>query len=298
MVFFHRSPSRSADTTEGVRLVRGSHIVTKKLFDNDKSYFFQSEDGRVIFAIPCETDFTLVGTTDADHDDPSEKPESTPKEAAYLCRFASNYFMRPIMQDDIVWTYSGFRPLYNGGAKSATAATRDYVLKVVQTGGAPLLNVFGGMITTYRKLAEDALAKIAPFFPGTSGDRTAGVALPGGDFPVSGVQRLIEKLKTDFSFLGDFRARRLIRAYGTDAWTLFGGAKAVEDLGQDFGATLTAREVDWPMDREFARTEEDAIWHRSTLGLRLTGAQIEALDAYMASRQALKGKSKPKRARA
>ena len=286
------------NASEGVRLVRGSHIVTKKLYDHDKCYFFQGEDGRIIFAIPYESDFTLIGTTDADHPDPSVKPKCTPEEAAYLCRFASNYFEKPITQDDIVWTYSGVRPLYNDGAKSATAATRDYVLKVDQTGGAPLLNVFGGKITTYRKLAEHALAKIAPFFPGTSGDWTAGVALPGGDFPVSGVLQLIEKLKAEFPFLDDFWARRLIKAYGTDAWNMIGGAGSADDLGQDFGATLTAKEVDWLMDKEFARAAEDVVWRRSKLGLRLSGAQIEALAAYMASRQISGDKSRPDRVRA
>jgi glycerol-3-phosphate dehydrogenase len=286
------------NTTEGVRLVRGSHIVTKRLYDHDKCYFFQGEDGRIIFAIPYETDFTLIGTTDADHPDPSVKPECTPEEAAYLCRFASDYFKKPVTQDDIVWTYSGVRPLYNDGAKSATAATRDYVLKVDQAGGAPLLNVFGGKITTYRKLAEQALAKIAPFFPGTSGDWTAGVALPGGDFPVSGVGPLIEKLKTDYQFLDDFWSRRLIKAYGTDAWNVIGAAKSPDELGQEFGATLTAREVDWLMDKEFARSAEDVAWRRSKLGLRLNGAQIEALDVYMTSRQRSDGKSKSKRAKA
>ncbi len=142
------------NSTEGVRLVRGSHIVTRKLYDHDKCYFFQGTDGRIIFAIPYETDFTLIGTTDAEHDDPANKPVCTPEEQSYLLNFANQYFKQDLSDDDVVWTYSGVRPLYDDGASSATAATRDYTLKVDTNGGAPVLNIFGGKITTYRRLAE------------------------------------------------------------------------------------------------------------------------------------------------
>ncbi|HKK87014.1 MAG TPA: glycerol-3-phosphate dehydrogenase, partial [Roseovarius sp.] len=202
------------NASAGVRLVRGSHIVTRRLFDHDKCYFFQGTDGRIIFAIPYETDFTLIGTTDVEHQDPSAKPECTEAEAQYLCDFASDYFKQPVTRDDIVWTYSGVRPLYDDGAKSATAATRDYVLQLDQTDGAPVLNVFGGKITTYRKLAEAALAKVTPFFDHAKGDWTAGVALPGGEFAVDGVQRLIDDLKSAYPFLDYYWAGRLVRAYG------------------------------------------------------------------------------------
>ena len=157
------------NTQEGVRLVRGSHIVTKRLYDHDKCYFFQGTDGRIIFAIPYETDFTLIGTTDAEHEDPAQRPECTPEERRYLLDFANTYFRQTLTDDDIVWTYSGVRPLYDDGASSATAATRDYTLKVDKTGGAPLLNVFGGKITTYRRLAESALEKIGAELPGVIG---------------------------------------------------------------------------------------------------------------------------------
>lgn len=275
------------NATEGVRLVRGSHIVTKKLFEHDKCYFFQGTDGRIIFAIPYETDFTLIGTTDAEHHDPSEKPVCTDAERDYLLKFASEYFKTPVAQDDIVWTYSGVRPLYNDGAKSATAATRDYVLKVNEQAGPPMLNVFGGKITTYRKLAEHALEKIVPFFGETDAPWTAGVALPGGDFPVGDVDRLIAELKTAYPFLSDFWAKRLIRAYGTDAKSVLGDAACEEDLGQAFGATITEREVAWLMSREYARTAEDVVWRRSKLGLRLSEAEIKVLDDWMAGHQDL-----------
>ncbi len=135
-------------------LVRGSHIVTRKLYDHDKCYFFQGTDGRIIFAIPYEQDFTLIGTTDAEHHDPAQQPVCTDAESDYLCAFASQYFKRPVTPADVVWSYSGVRPLYDDGASSATAATRDYTLKVDRSTGAPVLNIFGGKITTYRRLAE------------------------------------------------------------------------------------------------------------------------------------------------
>lgn len=269
------------NSTEKVRLVRGSHIVTRRLFDHDKCYFFQGEDGRIIFAIPYESDFTLIGTTDAEHDDPATRPECTPEEADYLLRFASSYFRTPVSRDDIVWTYSGVRPLYDDGAKSATAATRDYVLSLDRSGGAPLLNVFGGKITTYRRLAEHALAKIAPVFPKATGNWTAGVALPGGDFPVDGVDRLIADLRRRYGFLDAKWAQRLIRAYGTEAAVLLGKATSKRDLGRDFGATLTESEVAWLMQHEFARTAADVVWRRSKLGLYMTPDQIGDLDTWM-----------------
>ena len=269
------------NSNEGVRLVRGSHIVTRKLYDHDKCYFFQGEDGRIIFTIPYETDFTLIGTTDADHVDVHEKPVCTPQEQDYLLDFASKYLKQPVTRDDIVFTYSGVRPLYNDGATSATAATRDYVLKLDQSAGAPILNVFGGKITTYRKLAESALEEIAPFFAQTGPQWTAGVALPGGDFPVDGVAALTEKLKTKYSFLTERWLNRLLKAYGSEAFDLLGDAKTEGDLGQNFGSNLTEREVNWLVEREFANTAEDIIWRRSKLGLRMTSKEIDALDSWM-----------------
>lgn len=268
------------NTNEGVRLVRGSHIVTRKLYDHDKCYFFQGEDGRIIFSIPYEQDFTLIGTTDADHRDDPGNPECTDEERDYLLRFASNYFATPVTVEDVVWSYSGVRPLYDDGAKSATAATRDYVLSV-NDAGAPLLNVFGGKITTYRRLAESALEKIGRFFPNLPGPWTAGVPLAGGDFPVGDVARLIGELRTAHPFLTEKLAQRLIRAYGTEAAEMLVGAASAEDLGEEFGGTLTAREVDWLMAKEWARAPEDVIWRRSRVGLRLDDSQKAALASYM-----------------
>ncbi|MBU2994613.1 glycerol-3-phosphate dehydrogenase [Octadecabacter sp. 1_MG-2023] len=269
-------------SSEGVRLVRGSHIVTKRLFDHDKAYFFQGEDGRIIFAIPYETDFTLIGTTDAEHGSAFDEPDCTDEEADYLCAFASNYFKKPITRNDIVWSYSGVRPLYDDGAKSATAATRDYVLSLNDAdGGAPVVNVFGGKITTFRKLAENVLSKFEPYFPQATKDWTAGVPLPGGDFPVDGVETLITALRTEYPFLDAAWAQRLIKAYGTDARVMLGNATSAADLGELFGATLTEREVLWLMDREYAQQAVDVVWRRTRLGLRMTSDQIENLDQWM-----------------
>jgi glycerol-3-phosphate dehydrogenase len=274
------------ETREGVRLVRGSHIVTKRLYDHDRCYFFQGTDGRIIFAIPYESDFTLIGTTDADHPDPSQPAECTPEEQDYLCRFASRYFEREVTREDIVWTYSGVRPLYDDGASSATAATRDYTLTVDATGGAPVLNVFGGKITTYRRLAESAMEKIAPFLATERGDWTAGAPLPGGDFPVDGVEPLIAGLMEDYPFLDAAWARRLVRAYGTEARDILGAARSPEDLGRDFGATLREAEVAWLVEKEYARHADDVLWRRSKLGLRLSEDQAAALEDWMQGERA------------
>ncbi len=269
------------NSSEGVRLVRGSHIVTKKLFEHDRCYFFQGTDGRIIFAIPYEQDFTLIGTTDKDHTAAPKDAVCTDEERDYLLAFASRYFARPVTRDDVVWAYSGVRPLYNDGAKSATAATRDYVLSL-DTGGAPLLNVFGGKITTYRRLAESALAKLAPFFPQAKPAWTARVALPGGDFPHDGVAALTARLAGQYPFLTPYWAGRLIRAYGTDAFNILGDATTPAALGRDFGATLTEAEVRWLMSREYAVVAADVVWRRSKLGLRMPQDQITALDGFMA----------------
>ncbi|TCK98927.1 homodimeric glycerol 3-phosphate dehydrogenase (quinone) [Shimia isoporae] len=272
----------SQNTSAGIRLVRGSHIVTKRLFDHNRCYFFQGSDGRIIFAIPYQEDFTLIGTTDKEHEDANARPECTDEEAQYLCNFASEYFKRPVSMSDIVWRYSGVRPLYDDGASSATAATRDYVLKL-EGDDAPVLNVFGGKITTYRKLAEAAMEKLMPFFKDAGSAWTAGVPMPGGNFEVDGVEDLIASLQSRYPFLTAAWAKRLVRAYGTEAQEMLGDAKVSEDLGFSFGATLTEREVRWLMQREYATSAEDIVWRRSKLGLRMSNAEIEALDAHVAA---------------
>jgi glycerol-3-phosphate dehydrogenase len=280
----------SLTTSDRIRLVRGSHIVTRKLYDHDKCYFFQGTDGRIIFAIPYEQDFTLIGTTDEEHDAPDSRPVCTGEERKYLCAFASEFFKRPITEDDIVWSYSGVRPLYDDGASSATAATRDYVLKVENgSGQAPLLNVFGGKITTYRRLAEVALAKLKPFFPEMGGNWTAGVPLPGGDFPVDGVDKLCAGLRARHPFLDEAWAQRLVRLYGTEANEILGDAGSAEDMGTRFGYNLTEAELRWLIDKEWARTAEDVLWRRTKLGLRLSEDEARRLDDWIRAHAARPG---------
>jgi glycerol-3-phosphate dehydrogenase len=269
------------NSADKIRLVRGSHVVTRKLFDGDRPYIFQNADGRVLFAIPYEEDFTLIGTTDADHDGAPGDAVCTPEERDYLCAAASEYFAKPVTADDVVWTYSGVRPLYDDGASSATAATRDYVLKLEGAEGeAPMLNIFGGKITTYRRLAEAALEKLVPH-TGKKRKWTAGAPLPGGDFPVNGAPALMAGLRADFPFLTESWAKRLVRGYGTEARDILKGASSAADLGRDFGATLTGAEVNWLIEHEWARCAADVLWRRTKLGLRIDAEGAAALDAFM-----------------
>ena len=275
------------NSTEKVRLVRGSHIVTRRLFDHDQPYFLQQPDGRIIFAIPYETDFTLIGTTDEDHDADPANPVCTSEERDYLINAANLYFDKPIGTEDVVWTYSGVRPLYDDGASTATAATRDYVLSLSDpSAGAPVLSCFGGKITTYRRLSEEVVDRLAPLLGAAGAAWTAGAPLPGGDFPHDRAPDQIAALKDRYSFLDHRWAQRLVRAYGVDADQLLGGAASEAELGQRFGWDLTAREVDWLIDHEFARTAEDVLWRRSKLGLRLSAEEVDALRGYISAKTA------------
>ncbi len=266
-----------------VRLVRGSHIVTRRLFEHDRAYIFQNADGRVVFAIPYEGDFTLIGTTDMEHEGPPGEAVCTPEERDYLLGAVAGYFRVPVGVGDIVWSYSGVRPLYDDGASSATAATRDYVIRLREEAGAAAVDVFGGKITTYRRLSEAVLAKLAGVFPAMGGPWTARAPLPGGDFPVDGRAALAAALEAEFPFLDASWAARLVRGYGTDAAAMLAGARGAADLGERFGSDLTEREVRWLMEREWARTAEDVLWRRTKLGLRLDAGEAARLEAWMAA---------------
>ena len=266
---------------DAVRLVRGSHIVTRKLYDHDKCYVLQGTDGRIIFVIPYERDFTLIGTTDIDHPDLSTEFCCSPEEQEYLLAFASQYFARRLTDDDVVATFSGVRPLYDDGASQASAATRDYVLRLDKQGNAPLLNVFGGKITTYRKLAEAAMETIRPYFSKMSDHWTAGVALPGGDFAIDGFDQLVDEVQAECSLLSTDVVRRLVRAYGTDARNILAPVESQGDLGVDFGAGIYGVELDWAIENEWVTSAEDFLWRRTRMGLRLTPDQISAVDAYI-----------------
>ncbi len=266
-----------------IRLVKGSHIVVNRLYDHDRAYIFQNADSRVVFIIPYEQDFSLIGTTDEDfRGDPSTASISE-AEIDYLCNAVNDYLLKPVSRDRIVWSYSGVRPLYDEGSGAAQNATRDYVLDMQRPdGGAPLLNVFGGKITTFRKLAESVVEEFRSDFPAMKEQWTGGASLPGGDFPWDGVDELKQALRADYRFLPAARAERFIRTYGTRSWRLLDGAKQAGDLGRDFGSGLTAREVDYLRRSEWARTGEDILWRRTKLGLRLKKHQAEELDSNLA----------------
>jgi glycerol-3-phosphate dehydrogenase len=246
---------------------------------------FQNSDGRIVFVIPYQDDFTLIGTTDRDfHGDPAAVKASS-EEIGYLCDAVSEYLAKPVKPADVVWTYAGVRPLYDDGASEAKAATREYVFELDTPGGVPLLSIYGGKITTYRRLAEEALERLSPYLRSEDVKAregwTATAPLPGGDLDVSAIGALAAELQRDYPFLTPAHASRLAHAYGTRAVKLLGNAKSVADLGQSFGATLTEREVRYLMSSEWAWTAEDVVWRRSKLGLRLSAAEIAAVDDWM-----------------
>lgn len=271
-----------------LRLVRGSHIVVRKLFDHDFSYFFQLPDGRIFFAIPYERDFTLIGTTDRDHENPAEPPRASDEEIAYLCEGANLYFKTQITPADVVWTYSGIRPLIDDGSGKPEAATRGYTFEVdvAADGSAPMLSVFGGKITTYRELAREAVDRLASALPVLASPcRTGNEPLPGGNFPMTVLADEMARLAAAFPFLDAASVDRIARAYGRDAWAWLGTAQGFNDCGVHFGSGLTAAEVDWLMDREWAVEVDDVLWRRTKLGLRIDAAGREALAGYMAGRR-------------
>ena len=280
------------NTKARVRLVQGSHIVVPKLYDHDRAYIFQNSDGRIVFAIPYQDDFTLIGTTDRDYEGDPAKVAATPEEIAYLCASVSEYLAKPVKPEDVVWTYAGVRPLYDDGASEAKAATREYAFELDTPGGAPLLSIYGGKITTYRRLAEEALEKLSPYLKGTRAGEgwTAKAPLPGGDMDVSAVAALTAELLRDYPFLTPVHATRLAHAYGTRAAKTLGTAKSMADLGRNFGATLTESEVRYLMANEWACTADDIVWRRSKLGLRLSAAEIAALDEWLAAQRPQAGR--------
>ena len=267
-----------------IRLVKGSHIVVDRLYDHDRCYIFQNADGRICFAIPYEQHFTLIGTTDEDYEGDPADPQISSGERDYLLSAVSAYFKIPVSADRIRWTYSGIRPLYDDGASRAQEATRDYVLKLdAPDGQAPLLSVFGGKITTFRRLAEAVMEKFASLLPGIGRSWTASAPLPGGEFHYDEIDERINDFHKRHPFLGEGDARRLYRAYGTRADTIIGGARSDGDLGESFGR-LSEREVDYLIREEWARTAEDILWRRTKLGLTIDPGERLRLENYLASR--------------
>jgi len=266
-----------------LRLVKGSHIVVPRLYEGTHAFILQNNDRRIVFAIPYEHDYTLIGTTDIPYNDDPGAVKISEAEIAYLCAASNSYFKRQIAPADIVWSYSGVRPLFDDeGAENASAVSRDYVLelKANAEGRAPLLNVFGGKITTYRRLAEHALQKLHPYFKGARGDWTAGAFLPGGDIADADFARFNRMMAERYPWMPDSMLTRYCRAYGTRLDQIVGSAATLAALGQHFGGDLYENEVAYLAANEWAKSAQDILWRRSKLGLHLPTDAAARLDAW------------------
>ncbi|GJJ02025.1 glycerol-3-phosphate dehydrogenase [Duganella rhizosphaerae] len=272
----------------GLRLVKGSHIVVKRLFAHDDAYIFQHADGRIVFAIPYQGDYTLIGTTDLDYEGDMGKVEISPEEVAYLCELGSVYFKLPVRPADVVWSYAGVRPLVDDGAGDAKAVTRDYQL-LLDDDTAPVLSVFGGKITTYRKLAEEAVDRVAAVIGASGKAWTAGACLPGGDIhgklpdnrSVTGFGLFVRDAQRRYGWLPARLVTRYAHAYGSRIHRLLEGCDSIACMGRHFAADLYEREVRYLIDAEWARGADDVLWRRTKLGLRVGPAAVAALSEWM-----------------
>jgi glycerol-3-phosphate dehydrogenase len=268
------------------RLVKGSHIIVPRLFDGDHAYLLQNEDRRIVFAIPYEGAFTLIGTTDKPVTGDLSAPSIDPDETAYLCRSVNRYFTRQIGAGDVVGSYSGVRPLFDDGHAKASEVTRDYVLRLGTREAPQLLSAFGGKITTYRRLAEHALEQLASFLPPMGRPWTAGVPLPGGDLPDGDFAAFLASVRRRWPFLDQSTAARMAHAYGKRIERVLGDATVLDDLG----AGLSTREVDYLVAHEWARTVDDILWRRTKLGLHGGADLRERVQGYLDLKHALSGR--------
>jgi glycerol-3-phosphate dehydrogenase len=259
-----------AHQRRAVRLVKGSHLVVRRLYEGPHAYTLQNADGRVVFTIPYEDDFTLIGTTDTPYSGDPGAVRADPEEVAYLCGLVSGYLEKPVSPTEAVWTYSGVRPLHDDGERSASTVTRDYVFDMdAPDGQPPLLSIFGGKLTTYRKLAEHALSKLLPVMRVSAPAWTQGAALPGGDLPRADFEGFVGEAARRYEFAPAALVRRLCRSYGTRIERIFGNARQLSDLGAEVASQVYESELDLMRREEWARTGEDALWRRSKLGLHL-----------------------------
>ncbi|MEF3367557.1 glycerol-3-phosphate dehydrogenase [Methylocystis sp. 9N] len=264
-----------------VRLVKGSHLVLRKLYDGPQAYILQNPDGRIVFAIPYEQGFTLIGTTDVAYDGAPGPVAISEEETDYLLASLNHFLRRPATRGDIIWSYAGLRPLYDDGSLKASVVTRDYAFDLdAPEGAAPSLSIFGGKITTARRLAEHALDELARFLPAHGAAWTAGAVFPGGDMGES-FSGFLAALKREKPFLGDELALRLARAYGMRVFDIVKDARTLGDLGRDFGCGLSEAEVAYLREKEWARAADDILWRRSKLGLHMSAAQQEALREFI-----------------
>jgi glycerol-3-phosphate dehydrogenase len=271
-------------SADNVRLVRGSHVVLPRLYEGDHAFILQNDDRRVVFMIPYEEHHTLVGTTDVPHDGDPSHPRASAAEVEYLCRAASRYLEHAVDAADVEWRYAGVRPLYDDGTADPSAVTRDYVLRLdTDQAAAPVLSVFGGKITTYRRLAEHALEKLAPWFRGMGMGPawTADTALPGATFPRGEAASFEQHLAQRYPRLPQPALRALARRHGALTYDVLGNAATAVELGEPFGAELYAREIDYLVEHEWAVSAEDVLWRRTKAGLHMTPAQREAVARYL-----------------
>ncbi len=261
-----------------LRDVKGSHIVVKRLYAGEQAYLLQNDDRRIVFVIPYEQEYSLIGTTELPFTGDPAGVRITQEEIDYLCRAVGRWFRTAPRPSEVVWHYAGVRPLYEDRASSAGAVSRDYVFDL-DTGGAPALSVFGGKLTTHRRLAEHALAKLAPYIPQAAPAWTAASLLPGG------AGMTATELLAKFTFLDGATAVRLAQTYGSEAPQVLGQARSPADLGRDFGAGFSEAELRWLIENEMARTGDDVLWRRTKLGLHMTTPQAAAVGAYLDGRQ-------------
>jgi glycerol-3-phosphate dehydrogenase len=273
--------------TKPMRLVKGSHIVTRKLFDHDHAYIFQNHDRRIVFAIPWQRDYTLIGTTDVDYQDSPANVRISANEISYLCDAVNRYFRRPVRPDDVVWSYAGVRPLIEDGAGDAASATRDYQLEL-DSQGAPLLSVFGGKITTYRRLAEEAAGQLAAPLGLSPSNWTHRVPLPGGDIPNGDFSSFMLDFGARYRFLPTALAQRYARAYGTRADSLLDGIRSMDALGQPIAPGVYEAEVRYLVDVEWATCADDILWRRTKLGLKASPADRERIEAWIHAHRSLR----------
>ena len=268
----------------GIRLIQGSHLVVPRLFDGEQAYILQNEDGRIVFAIPYLERFTLIGTTDREYQGDPAQVKITDPEIDYLLEVVNAHFKQQIARSDILHTYAGVRPLCDDESDQPSAITRDYTLALSgHPGEAPLLSVFGGKLTTYRKLAESALSQLAPYFSHMQNSWTASAPLPGGE-QMSSVDELSERLCGQFGWLPQSLAKRWASSYGSRIWTLLDGVSNLSELGEHLGAGLYTREVDYLCREEWAQSSADILWRRSKLGLFMTPGQQSKLEHYLQTR--------------